>query len=136
MSTTRTDEMTITFPGGQRVDARYGETVIRTDQPPANGGEGSAPAPFDLFLASLGTCAGWYVQRFCAGREIPTEGLAVGMRWERDPESHRLTDVRLELRLPPEFPAKYEKAVVRAAERCSVHRALHDPPAVGIEVRH
>ena len=51
-------EMVISFPGGKRVDAEFGGMVIQTDQPPQGGGEGSAPTPFALFLASMGTCAG------------------------------------------------------------------------------
>ena len=53
--------MIVTFPGGKRVDAEYGGFTVRTDQPPQSGGEGSAPQPFDLFLASIATCAGIYV---------------------------------------------------------------------------
>ena len=129
--------MTVRFPGGLRVEAVLGEQVIATDQTAANGGEGSAPAPFDLFLASLATCAGYTVLSFCRGGEpgdIATEGLALGCRWERDPDSSRLARVRLEIRLPDSFPAKYAEAVVRAAERCAVGRALADPPRVEVGV--
>ena len=62
-------EMTIDFPGGARVDAHFADYTVNTDQPrPA--GEASAPAPFALFLASIGTCAGIYVLGFCKSRNI------------------------------------------------------------------
>jgi len=63
-------EMMIDFPGGARVDAHFGDLTLKTDQPPAGGGEGSAPSPFDTFLASIGTCAGIYVLGFCRQRGI------------------------------------------------------------------
>ena len=68
-------EMRIRFPGGTKVDAAFLGHVVHTDQPPASGGEGSAPSPFDLFVASIGTCAGYYVLAFCRKREIPTDGI-------------------------------------------------------------
>ena len=67
-------EMKITFPGGEKVNAEINSRVIPTDQPVEGGGEGSAPSPFDYFLASLGTCAGIYVLSFCQQRQIATEG--------------------------------------------------------------
>ncbi len=82
------EEMVIDFPGGVRVDAHFGPYTIKTDQPPAGGGEGSAPAPFSLFLASLGTCAGIYVLGFCRSRNLPTEGIRLVQRMEADPVTH------------------------------------------------
>ena len=79
--------MIVTFPGGKRVDAEYHGFTIRTDQPPKGGGEGSAPQPFDLFLASIATCAGIYVKGYCDTRQIPTENLGIEMHVERDPRS-------------------------------------------------
>ena len=66
-------DLTITFPGGARVDAAIGQHVVRTDQPVRGGGENSAPTPFSLFLASIGTCAGIYVLGFCAQRGLPRD---------------------------------------------------------------
>ena len=62
--------MDITFPGGVRVDAHFNGFNVATDQPERNGGENKAPAPFDLFLASLGTCAGFFALRFCQKRNL------------------------------------------------------------------
>ena len=76
--------MTVSFPGGKRVDAHYGGFTIRTDQSPKGGGEGSAPQPFDLFLASIATCAGIYVKGYCDARGLSTEGLGLTMHIEHD----------------------------------------------------
>jgi len=120
--------MDITFPGGLAVDARLDDFVVRTDQPATDGGEGSAPSPFSLFLASLGTCAGFYALRFCRERNIDTDGMRLRMDWERDEAGHRLDRVTLKLTLPPDFPDKYRKAVVKAMDQCAVKRTLLDPP--------
>ncbi|MFW5740864.1 MAG: OsmC family protein, partial [Myxococcota bacterium] len=70
-------EMQITFPGGKRVDATLLGRTIHTDQAKENGGDGTAPEPYMMFLASLGTCAGVYVLGFCQARDLPTEGISL-----------------------------------------------------------
>lgn len=120
--------MEVTFPGGRRVDARYAEFTVRTDQKPENGGGGSAPAPYDLFLASIATCAGIYVLSFLQKRGLAADGAGLTARFHRDPDAHRLSKVEIEIRLPPGFPAKYREAIVRAAEQCTVERTIKDPP--------
>jgi len=120
--------MEITFPGGVAVEARFEKFCVSTDQPVAFGGGGAAPAPFDLFLASLGTCAGLFALRFCQERQLPTEGLKLTLETERDAEKHRLSKVRLAIHLPAGFPEKYQGAIIRATNQCSVKRAIIDPP--------
>src|SRR5512140_259455 len=104
--------MTVRFPGGKRVDAEYGGFTVHTDQPPEAGGDGSAPPPFDLFLASIATCAGIYVKGFCDSRGIPTAGLGLEMHVETDPATHRVGRLVLEIRLPSDFPEKHREAVI------------------------
>jgi len=118
-------DIDISFPGGKRVDARVGDFVVRTDQPRELGGEGSAVAPFDLFLASLAACAGIYVLGFCQARGIPTEGLAMRQTVaEVDAVTKLPRRIRIELRLPTSFPDHLRAAIVRAAESCKVKKVL------------
>jgi ribosomal protein S12 methylthiotransferase accessory factor len=123
-------EMKITFPGGAKVNAEINNRIIPTDQPVAGGGEGSAPSPYDYFLASLGTCAGIYVLSFCQQRQIATEGLEITQRMEfaTTEGKTKLAKVTMEIALPPGFPEKYRNAIVKTAELCSVKKALMDPP--------
>lgn len=121
-------EMVVSFVGGQKVEADYKGFRIVTDQPPRAGGDGSAPAPFDLFLASIGTCAGFFVLNFCETRKIPTEGIRVVQDIDYDAEKHRLARVRIDIQVPVDFPEKYYPALVRAVEQCAVKRAINDPP--------
>jgi len=125
-------EIEITFPGGKRVDAHFGDTVVRTDQPAEAGGEGSAPAPFDLFLASLATCAGFYVLAFCQARGLPTDGLRVIQHVENDPKTHRPTAVDIDITLPVGLPEKYRPAILRAADHCKVKAVLAAPPIIRV----
>ena len=122
------DEMIITFPGGKRVDAEYAGFTFRTDQPADHGGDGSAPSPFHGFLASLGTCAGFYALSFCAQRGIPTDGIRLVQRIEPRPEGG-LGRIAIEIQVPPSFPEKYVKAIAHAAASCTVKKTIENPPA-------
>ena len=131
-------EMKITFPGGEKVNAEINSRVIPTDQPASDGGDGSAPSPFDYFLASLGTCAGIYVLSFCQHRQIATEGLALTQRMEfitTEDGKKKLAKVAIEINLPSGFPEKYRNAIVKAAELCSVKKVIMDPPEFLISAR-
>ncbi len=125
-------EMIVYSAGGKRLNARIDGIEISTDQSVASGGEGSAPEPFQLFLASLGTCAGVYVFNFCQAREIPTEGIELKTRFLFDPQKRLCTKVEIEIQLNDTFPEKYKKAVVRAANLCAVKKHLMDPPEVSV----
>jgi ribosomal protein S12 methylthiotransferase accessory factor len=122
----------VSFPAGKRVDAQYKGFIIQTDQSRQGGGEGAAPEPFDLFLASIATCAGVYVKGYCDAREIATSGLELEMQVERDAEKHRVARLVLEIRLPKGFPQKHRDAVVRAAELCAVKKHILEPPVFEI----
>lgn len=123
-------EMKITFPAGKRVDAEINGFVIKTDQPKTSGGDGSAPTPYEYFLASLGTCAGIYALGFCQQRGIETGGMFLTQRMEfaEFDGKRRLALVTIEITLPPGFPEKYQNAIVKAAELCAVKKVMTDPP--------
>lgn len=121
-------EMTIVFPGNKKVDALYNGFRISTDQPLSGGGDAGAPAPFDLFLASLGTCAGIYVLGFCQQRGIPTEGVELVQRMHFDPAKHMIGRIDIDIRVPAGFPEKYHEALVKAASQCAVKKHIQDPP--------
>lgn len=124
--------MEITFPGGKKVNALYKGFIIATDQSKSNGGEASAPAPIDLFLASIGTCAGVYVIRFFEKREISTNGLKMFLETEKDPETGMIKRIKIEIKLPQDFPEKYKDAVVNTARLCTITKHLENPPVVEV----
>jgi len=128
-------ELTIDFPGGACVDAHFGPYIVKTDQPPSGGGEGSAPTPFDLFLSSIGTCAGIYVLGFCKQRNLPTEGVRIIEHVHRNPQSGMVEKIGLEIQVPPSFPQKYYDSLVRSAELCAVKKHLEHPPSFDITTK-
>lgn len=125
-------EMEINFAGNKQVNATYKGFTIKTDQPTSEGGDGSAPEPYDLFLASLGTCAGVYIAYFCESRNIPTENISMTLRFQRNEKNHLMEHIDIDIHLPSDFPDKYRKAVVRAAEMCTVKRTLTNPPVIQV----
>jgi putative redox protein len=117
-------EISIDFSGGSKVDAHFGRFTVNTDQPPAS----SAPSPFELFLASIGTCAGYYVLSFCQQRGLPTEGLRIIERVNHDPATGLVDKIDLEIQAPPGFPEKYLPSLIHSAELCAVKKHLEHPP--------
>jgi putative redox protein len=128
-------DMNIRFPGGLAVEADLDGHRVQTDQPESAGGAGSAPSPFDLFLASIGTCAGYYALRFCQARGLPAGDLTLKLKAEKDPALKRVTHVIIELELPPDFPPRYREAIVRATDQCTVKKHLLDPPEIEVTAR-
>lgn len=124
----------VSFPGGKRVDARIDDMHIRTDQSKKYGGDGSAPEPFQLFLASIATCAGIYAWQFCQTRHLPTDGLGLKMHCEFDPVQKRYGQITLVLTLPKSFPEQHTDSILRAIDLCAVKKHIMDPPAFKVEV--
>ena len=120
--------MEISFPGGKKVDADFKGFTIKTDQGEKDGGEGSAPTPSFLFLASLGTCAGLYALNFCEKRKIDTTQLKLALEFKTHKKTHMVEKIRLKLTLPPDFPDKYRPAIIKAMDLCYVKKHLHEPP--------
>ena len=127
-------ELNVRFPGGKRVDVEVGGFTILTDQLPRDGGDGSAPPPFYLFLGSIATCAGIYALGFCQSRNLSTEGLALSMDWDWDPKRPGPAGAALRLRLPQGFPEHYRDGIVKAMELCAVKKNIETPPEFRIEV--
>ncbi len=129
MSTT---DMVVTFPGGAKVDAHFMGVEIKTDQSVKSGGEGSAPEPFVLFLASIATCAGIYVARFCQSRHISTDDIRVVQKLTPLPSGKGIGEIALEIEVPPSFPEKYHAAIMRVADQCAVKKTILDPPQFSV----
>jgi len=127
-------EMEINFPGGQKVDAQYKGFTIKTDQPIEDGGDGSVPTPFSLFLASLGTCAGYYVLAFCKKHGIPTQTIKVIAHIDRNKITHMVENYTIDIHVPKDFPVQYKNAMAKSAASCIVKRHLEQPPRFAISV--
>lgn len=125
-------ELRVRFPGNARVAAEFDGFTVMTDQPKEGGGDGEAPTPFDLFLASIATCAGIFALGFCRKRGIPTQGLGLVQRVEFDESGARAAKITLELSLPDDFPDKYVDSIVSAIAACKVKKHILNPPAFSV----
>jgi len=121
-------KMVIDFPGGEKVDAHFENFTVATDQ------QGSAPTPFEVFLSSIGTCAGIYVLSFCKQRNLPTEGIRI-VEQIHTGEKGMIEKIGLEIQVPPSFPKQYHSALIRSADLCKVKKTLEHPPAFEIMTR-
>src|SRR4029450_12164234 len=113
--------MEVRFPRGMRVDVLRGDLHI---QPAAGRRAGSAPSPFDLFMASIGTCVAIYALRFLQERQLDTSGLSVSLTPEWNVGKRLVSRIRIEIALPESFPVKYREEILRAVDQCTVRRHL------------
>jgi len=119
--------MEILLKENQKVDVHYRGHVILTDQPIMAGGDDSAPSPFELFMASIGACAGVYVKSFCKQRGLPYENIKLVQRMSKN-ENNMIGTVEISIIVPPDFPDKYRPMLVNAANACSVKKHIANPP--------
>ncbi|MGP8153515.1 MAG: OsmC family protein [Smithella sp.] len=125
----------IIFDGNKKVSAHFREFTVHTDQPEKSGGENTAPSPFELFLASIGTCAGFYVASFCQSRSIPIGNISIVQTIIRNDTTHMVERITLDIMLPPDFPEKYKTAVIKAADTCTVKKHLDSPPKIEVAIK-
>ena len=126
-------DISIHLDGGKKVSANFDGFTIRTDQPANNGGENSAPSPFDVFLASIGTCAGYFIQNYCQSRNLSTDGIEILQHAEWDTGKHLVTKISLDIRVPESFPEQYRASLVSAVNLCTVKKHLKAPPDIVAE---
>ncbi len=128
-------ELKVVFAGNYRVDVEYKGFTVKTDQPVREGGDGTAPSPFDVFLVSLAACAGYYALAFCKERKIPTEGLGVIMTTERGEVSKMVDKISIAVTPPAGFPEKYRDALVKSVDHCTVKAHILRPPRFEVVLR-
>jgi ribosomal protein S12 methylthiotransferase accessory factor len=128
------ESIQVNFTGGKRIQAKVGDYTIETDQPTKYGGEASAPAPFDLFLASLATCAGIFAWNFCESRKLSSEGMQLYMDCESDEKKKMIVKIIFRLTLPKDFPEKYHNGIIKAMQLCAVKRHMQETPEFSVEL--
>ncbi|MBU8922087.1 MAG: OsmC family protein [Bacteroidales bacterium] len=127
-------EIITTLPGRLSTISEYNGFTVKTAQPASSNGDGSAPTPFDLFLISIASCSATYASYFCETRDIPIDDIRIIQKMERDPVSHMLTRITVEVELPADFPDKYIKPMLKSIDMCAVKKLLVDPPEVAVTV--
>jgi putative redox protein len=120
--------MEIILGDKQIVSANYKGFTIVTDQPEKAGGNNSALSPFDLFMVSIGTCAGWYVKSFCQKRGLSEKGIKISQKTRFNIDKKLHEKIEIELTIPADFPENYIEPLIKAASACTVKKHLADAP--------
>ena len=125
-------ELKVNLEGGKRVSTHIGDHLIMTDQPEKNGGTNEAPAPYDLFLASIATCAGFYIQSYCDNKNIDSTGIEITLNVTRD-EKQSINGFITTIHVPEDIPEKYHNTLKKVAAQCAVKKTIMNNPQFVVE---
>ena len=126
-------EIKVNFLDKLRLEARFDDFTVIADQPIRYKGDGSAPGPFDYFLASSALCAAYFVKLYCDTRGIPTENIRLSQNNIVDPENRYQQTFKIQVELPPEISDKDRLGILRSIERCTVKKVVQAGPEFVIE---
>ncbi|TRX55691.1 OsmC family protein [Thalassomonas sp. M1454] len=119
---------------GQQLKAKFGDYEVISDQNKSVGGNEEYPEPFDYFLASMALCAGFYIRKFCHTRDISTDGIVISQTNQAIGDDHYKKKFNISVTLPDSFPKKYRKAVLSAANSCTVKKVIQALPEFEISL--
>ena len=126
-------EIKVNFLDRLRLEAKFDDFTVVADQPIRYKGDGSAPGPFDYFLASSALCAAYFVKLYCTTRNIPTENIRLSQNNIVDPENRYQQIFKIQVELPADISAKDRQGILRSIERCSVKKVVQAGPEFVIE---
>jgi ribosomal protein S12 methylthiotransferase accessory factor len=126
-------EIKVNFLENLRLEAKFDDFTVITDQPIRYKGEGSAPSPFDYFLASSALCAAYFVRVYCNARDIPTENIRLSQNNIVDPENRYNQIFKIQVELPEDISDKDREGILRSIDRCTVKKVVQTGPEFQIE---
>jgi len=126
-------EITVNFLDNLRLEAKFDDFTITTDQPIRYKGHGTAPSPFDYFLASSALCAAYFVKVYCLARDIPTDDIRVSQNNIIDPENRYNQTFQIQVELPASISERDRAGILRSADRCTVKKVIQQSPEFKIE---
>lgn len=126
-------EIKVKFLDNLRLEARFDDFTVVADQPIRYKGDGSAPGPFDYFLASSALCAAYFVKVYCETRSIPTENIRLSQNNIVDPENRYNQIFKIQVELPADISDKDRQGILRSIERCTVKKVVQTGPEFVIE---
>ncbi|ABM01772.1 OsmC domain/YcaO domain-containing protein [Shewanella amazonensis] len=126
-------EIKVNFLDNLRLEAKFDDFTVVADQPIRYKGDGSAPSPFDYFLASSALCAAYFVKVYCVSRDIPTEGIRLSQNNIVDPENRYNQQFKIQVELPESISDKDREGILRSIDRCTVKKVVQTGPEFVIE---
>ncbi|GAA5525491.1 hypothetical protein Maes01_02061 [Microbulbifer aestuariivivens] len=127
-------EINVNFLDNLRLEAKFDDFTVITDQPIRYKGDGSAPSPFDYFLASSALCAAYFVRVYCLARDVPTDNIRLSQNNIVDPENRYNQIFKIQVELPEDISAKDRQGILRSIDRCTVKKVVQTGPEFEIEV--
>jgi len=127
-------EIKVNFLDNLRLEALFDDFRVVTDQPIRYKGDGSAPSPFDYFLASSALCAAYFAKVYCNARDIPTDNIRLSQNNIVDPENRYNQIFRIQVELPEDISEKDRAGILRSIERCTVKKVVQTGPEFKVEV--
>jgi ribosomal protein S12 methylthiotransferase accessory factor len=121
-------EITVSFLDNLRLEAKFDDFTVITDQPIRYKGDGTAPSPFDYFLASSALCAAYFVKLYCLSRDIPTDDIRVSQNNIIDPENRYNQTFQIQIELPSSISERDRLGIIRSADRCTVKKVIQQSP--------
>ncbi|WP_199529708.1 OsmC domain/YcaO domain-containing protein [Pseudoalteromonas sp. bablab_jr010] len=126
-------EIKVNFLDNLRLEAKFDDFSVIADQPIRYKGDGTAPSPFDYFLASSALCAAYFIKVYCNSRDIPTDGIRVAQNNIVDPEDRYNQIFQIQVELPESLSEKDRTGILRSVERCTVKRVIQTGPEFKID---
>ncbi|ANC03659.1 protein involved in RimO-mediated beta-methylthiolation of ribosomal protein S12 YcaO [Pseudomonas putida] len=126
-------EIKVNFLDNLRLEAKFDDFTVIADQPIRYKGDGSAPGPFDYFLASSALCAAYFVKLYCQTRDIPTENIRLSQNNIVDPENRYNQIFKIQVELPEDISEKDRQGILRSIDRCTVKKVVQTGPEFIIE---
>ena len=126
-------EIKVNFLDNLRLEAKFDDFSVIADQPIRYKGDGTAPSPFDYFLASSALCAAYFIKVYCNSRDIPTDGIRVAQNNIVDPEDRYNQIFQIQVELPESLSEKDRTGILRSVERCTVKRVIQTSPEFKID---
>ncbi|HCC62445.1 MAG TPA: OsmC domain/YcaO domain-containing protein [Pseudomonas sp.] len=126
-------EIKVNFLDNLRLEAKFDDFTVVADQPIRYKGDGSAPGPFDYFLASSALCAAYFVKLYCQTRSIPTENIRLSQNNIVDPDNRYNQVFKIQVELPADISDKDRQGILRSIERCTVKKVVQTGPEFVIE---
>ncbi|MDX1282684.1 OsmC domain/YcaO domain-containing protein [Shewanella colwelliana] len=126
-------EIKVNFLDNLRLEAKFDDFTVTADQPIRYKGDGSAPSPFDYFLASSALCAAYFIKVYCKARDIPTENIRLSQNNIVDPEDRYNQIFQIQVELPEDISAKDREGILRSIDRCTVKKVVQTGPEFKIE---
>ena len=127
-------EINVNFLDNLRIEAKFDDFSVISDQPIRYKGDGSAPGPFDYFLASSALCAAYFVRVYCIARNIPTDNIRLSQNNIVDPENRYNQIFKIQVELPEDFSDKDRQGIVRSIDRCTVKKVVQTGPEFQIDI--